>query len=229
MKAGGMYLADKNNKILMPFGTEYSLFFRNKDVRRVSIGPVTIDGIDALNGKRMVLDAGEDWTLKGKIRDTDDSYNFKFIERTNKISEHRGTDPEDGLISISFQYEKIKSTFYKMRERRINSDGHGFLQSKSYPFDNIIVANYSSNNLSTQAEAGITVDGKNMTHSYGKTTLNIMEDDIHSFMFGLYGYNDTGGSIEEVITPKTKLICGTCGTKWAYTQKFCGECGTNLH
>lgn len=245
VKAGGNYLTDKGNKILMPFGTEYSLFFRNKDVRRVAIGPITIDGKDILDGKRMVLDAAEDWTLEGAIRDTDDSYRFKFIERTKKISNHRDDDPEDGLISVSFQYEKIKSTFHKMRERRINGDGHGFLHSMNIGgHDSAPIATYSASSASTmnvgsvsnlqhqaqpEAEAGITVDGNHINHSYNTTVLNGMEAEQHNLLFGIYGYTESAELIKESITSKTKLICNTCGTKSSYNTKFCPECGTNLH
>ncbi len=235
VKAGGNYLTDKGNRVLMPFGTEYELFFRNKDCRRVAIGPVTIDGKDVLNGKRLVLDAGDDSTIKGEIRNTDDSYNFKFIEKTKKISDHRGDDPEDGLISVAFQYEEIQRRFSKSpftldRRVSVNSSIGGNIGCHS-TMDACAtysaVSNYSS--PEPQAEAGITVNGSKMSHSYSLTSLGRMEEEKHNLIFGLYGYTEKGEHISEAVTPKTKLICGTCNAKWAYTQKFCGECGTNLH
>ena len=60
-----------NNKILreqnkcevhLPFGSEYSLLFKNLDSRRVNVN-VSIDGTDILFGRSLVIDANSEMEL----------------------------------------------------------------------------------------------------------------------------------------------------------------------
>ena len=52
--------------------------------------------------------------LKGFVRETydsDENRAFRFIEKTDQISQHRGDKIEDGLIKITYQFEKERPVF----------------------------------------------------------------------------------------------------------------------
>jgi hypothetical protein len=111
IKADGKVLREKGDNVYLPFGSEYELYFKNDHSRKVQI-EVTIDGEDVLNGKALLLSAGESMDLKGFVRDIDgmDNRAFKFIEKTNEISDFRGDRAEDGLVKVSYTFEREQPT-----------------------------------------------------------------------------------------------------------------------
>lgn len=96
------------DKVYLPFGTEYGLRFKNKDVRRVVLTSVEIDGEDVLRGNRLVIDANCEGDLLGFMETNGDfaKNRFRFIEKTAQISEFRGDRLDDGLVRIEYQFEK---------------------------------------------------------------------------------------------------------------------------
>lgn len=253
VKAHNKYLKDIGNQVFLPFGTEYSLFFRNKDTRRVLVGPVMVDGKDVLNGTKVILSGDSEWNLEGGGKAFDPTqnknYRFKFIEKTEKISEHRGDDPSDGLVSVTFQYE-ISSVVIKTFEhishrdsslsRRVNLDdmiiggcaGTGEATNALYSMhmcDNSAMSSASipKTNFALQ-KSGMTTQGSSFDQSYSEGRAGKLERNKHVLTFGLYGQMSNGEDVKEVVTPKTKLTCVTCGTENPLSGKFCNECGTNL-
>lgn len=107
VKADGKVLREKGEEVYLPFGSEYSLYFKNENNRKVQID-VEIDGQDVLDGKSLVLGAGENMDLKGYVKDIcgDDNRAFKFITKTQEISDFRGDRAEDGLVKIKYTFEK---------------------------------------------------------------------------------------------------------------------------
>jgi len=107
VKADGKVLREKGEEVLLPFGSEYGLYFKNEHSRKVQI-EVEIDGQDVLAGKALLLDAGETMDLKGYVKDLygEDNRAFKFITKTNEISDFRGDRAEDGLVKVSYTFEK---------------------------------------------------------------------------------------------------------------------------
>lgn len=61
-----------------------------------------MDGKDPWDGERFVISPNSTLELKG------DKANkaFRFIQKTQKISEHRGDRIDDGIVRIEFQFEK---------------------------------------------------------------------------------------------------------------------------
>lgn len=116
VKADGKVLREKGEEVFMPFGSEYTLWFKNENDRKVQID-VSIDGTDVLFGKALLLGAGETIDLKGFVRDIDgdDNRAFKFITKTQQISDFRGDKIEDGLIKIkyTFEREQTQETVYR--------------------------------------------------------------------------------------------------------------------
>lgn len=106
--------SDGNWGFKLPFGSEYGIRFKNLNSTRVSIN-VEIDGEDATDGSSIVLGPNETHDLEGFFKGNAVRNKFKFIEKTEKISEHRGDKIDDGMIRISYQFEKpdpiIKKTY----------------------------------------------------------------------------------------------------------------------
>ena len=130
VKANGKVLREKGDEVYLPFGSEYSIYLKNEHSRKVQI-EVSIDGQDVLAGKALLLNAGENMDLKGYVKDIygKDNRAFKFITKTQEISDFRGDKPEDGLIKISYTFEKEKpiQTF-----RDIGDITFGGYNSRSY-------------------------------------------------------------------------------------------------
>ncbi|MCK5019748.1 MAG: hypothetical protein KAS32_22005 [Candidatus Peribacteraceae bacterium] len=178
--------------------------------------------------------------IEGFMRGNTVSHKFKFIEKTSQISDHRGDKISDGLIRITFQFEKRipEPTWHSGVVRTPNSFGGGFRgQSIGGGYSNHI---YSSSNTpmakgldSIQcsykpvSDDGITVKGSSSNQTFTTTTVGILEDTEHVIVFQLKG--ETGkGRIEQPILIKTKIKCDTCGTLGLSRQKFCSNCGTSL-
>lgn len=97
--------SDENWGFKLPFGSEYAIKFKNLNSTRVAVS-VEIDGEDVLNGSRIVIEPNESHDLEGFLDNSKVKNKFKFIEKTEKISNHRGDKIDDGLIRISYQFEK---------------------------------------------------------------------------------------------------------------------------
>ncbi len=109
VKCGGQVLREFGETIYVPFGSEYSLFFKNLNNVKVGVR-VWIDGKDVLGGEELVVGANETLDLERSIREgnLDKGNRFKFIERTAGIEKHRGVKAEDGLVRIEYRWERPK-------------------------------------------------------------------------------------------------------------------------
>ena len=105
VKCNGRILRIKDGYVTLPFGSEYSLLFKNLNSRKVAID-VEIDGTDALNDKSLILGANDSMELEGFLKGMSARNRFKFIQKTNEIVHHRGDKIDDGLIRIQFAFEK---------------------------------------------------------------------------------------------------------------------------
>ncbi len=128
---------DGTSTVYLPFGSEYSLVFKNQENQSASVS-VSVDGIDALAGRSLVVPEKSSVSLKGFL---DESHSivknaFKFIEKTDKIVNYRGNKIDDGIIRIEFQFEKrfaknqdesLQKLFKELEKERRNRE-------KIYPF-----------------------------------------------------------------------------------------------
>ena len=106
LKANGKILREVKDTIYVPFGQEYSIFLKNLNSARALIH-IQIDGQEVCDSG-FVLDANKECDLERFIKNGNlkSGNRFKFIERTASVEQHRGVKSEDGIIRISFQYEK---------------------------------------------------------------------------------------------------------------------------
>jgi hypothetical protein len=94
-------------RFICPFGAEYTVYFKNTSTRRVKV-KITIDGQDAMDGAKLIIDANSTSELKRFIKNGNmtEGNSFKFIEKTEKISQHRGDRIDDGLIVVEYEFER---------------------------------------------------------------------------------------------------------------------------
>ena len=158
IKVDGKVLREKGDEVYLPFGSEYTLYFKNEHSRKVQIN-VTIDGQDILFGKTLLLDAYDTMDLKGFVKDKDgvDNRAFRFITKTQEISDFRGDRAEDGLVKITYQFEKEQCYFERPT-----------LRGSSYPFD--IYTNESSIRYGDEqpwSKGGFVSNAVNINDSFG--------------------------------------------------------------
>lgn len=97
-----------SSTVFLEFGSEYGIRFKNQTLRKALV-KVSIDGKDVLGGHQgLVVEGNSESEIKGFMQEgTFNAKNgFRFIEKTDKISEHRGDKIDDGLIRIEFQFEE---------------------------------------------------------------------------------------------------------------------------
>lgn len=101
VKANNKFLREMGQNVRIPFGTEYEIYLKNtRDCD--CIVDVTIDGKE-VSDKLVYIKANSQFELKG---DTRTNHAFRFIERTKKISKHRGNKADDGLIRVEYYFRK---------------------------------------------------------------------------------------------------------------------------
>lgn len=106
VKCDGKNLRERNGKISIPFGSEYSIFMKNLEDRDALVS-VTIDGKSI--GCDLIVDNRKEGVLLERFVTSNDQGNrFKFIKKTEEIAQHRGDFVEDGLVVIKFRFVKRK-------------------------------------------------------------------------------------------------------------------------
>lgn len=244
-------LSDNGGKVYLPYGCEYEIHFKNTDHRTCGITKVLIDGENILKKTRLVVLPNEKSVLKGISKEFDASlskdYAFKFIQKTEKISEFRGDRDEDGLITINFGFEKPDVPLSQTRFEGMDSNGRYskglFIGSgpqnsvlRSMQSDSInkslqptyIGIQSFSDESDSASEKGITVKGQEIEQSFQRTRLGQLVD-FGSMTIELYSKVNSDTPVSEPIHSKGKVQCKTCGTTSPNKFKFCPECSTNLH
>lgn len=107
IKVGGKILREHDkDHVHLPFGSQYSILIKNMRSRKVSIR-IRVDGEDALDKHTLILRGKETMELQRFI--VNSNFNtgpaFKFVEKTQQISEHRGDKIDDGIIEIDYRFE----------------------------------------------------------------------------------------------------------------------------
>lgn len=108
VKHNGRVLREQGDTVLIPFGSEYTLHFKNLNSVR-ALARVQVDGQDATKGTSLIVPPNGTIELERFLdaSQMDKGHKFKFIERTAKIENGpRGVGAEDGLIRIEFEFEK---------------------------------------------------------------------------------------------------------------------------
>jgi hypothetical protein len=104
IKVNGKILRESSDQVELPFGSEYSVLLKNMDTVRMQ-ARISIDGEDATGW--LIVGPNSSIDVERFVKDLDRGNRFKFIERTEKIEQHRGIKAEDGLIRIEFKRERV--------------------------------------------------------------------------------------------------------------------------
>lgn len=108
VKTNGKVLREFEDTVFIPFGTEYSILIKNLNTVRCSV-KLSIDGEDTADGNSFIVPANgsieiERFLTSGNLKQGN---RFKFIERTDRVAEHRGGNRvDDGLIRIEYEFER---------------------------------------------------------------------------------------------------------------------------
>ena len=247
VKCGGKILRERDGFVTLPFGTEYSLLFKNLDSRKALV-KVSIDGVNVLeNG--LILAPNSDSEIEGFLEGNNVKNRFKFIQKTQEIMEHRGDRIDDGMIRVEFQHEKIverKTVIYD----HVHHD-HYHYHPYWYPYyppqtpfywtcnnNEVVGDRYSSgeseiktyclNSVSLPLQdEGITVKGSESGQHFHYGSIGDL-DNSSVIVIRLRGVKEMGQMVERPVCVGDKFTCKSCGRKFLSTAKFCNNCGTFL-
>jgi len=242
IKCDGKVLREKNGTVYLPFGSDYSILLKNLNSRKAKVN-ISIDDEDILNGRSLIIDQNSSTELKRFL--TDDECvgpKLKFVEKTECIRSQRGENSGmDGIIRISFQYEKYSSRnithyYHNTSPNYYNPypyypNDFKFTSSSSNSVDGLVrsvVDNDVSINVSnTLNEDGMTVMGEEIHQNFQTVNDIICEDEIHVICLVLKG-DINQEKVSEVLTVKSKIQCKKCGKNNKWNSNFCSVCGNNL-
>lgn len=220
IKVNGKILREFGDTVYLPFGSEYEIRLKNLHSQRAKVN-IDIDG-STVTGNGLIIRPQQTVDLERFIRDNlNEGNKFKFIERTDKIENHRGIKLEDGLITIRFEFEITINNFAISTPLTYRSYGGGLYKSSNVVSNNIVSVPVN--------DTGITVEGSKSDQSFGATSWFGSIGGTYVLNIKLLGETEDNKKIREPVTVKTKLECKTCGTINNVTSKFCSECGTSLH
>jgi len=232
VKVDGKVLREVNGDVFLPFGSEYSVTLKNLSGRRAVVH-VDIDGQRMTDGG-LVIDSGNSIDLERAIGgNLLEGRKFKFIEKTEDIEKHRGNRVDDGLVRVTYQFERPAPPVVRWETLpyRQHQWGDGFIYTNSLGSAGTphIGAAYSSTfaNCSTKSADGITVEGAKSDQRFNYITVGSLEDETHSVVVRLRGKSGDE-RLASAVTVKTKKVCSSCGHSWPYTQEYCGKDGTYL-
>lgn len=107
VKANGKILREDKNTVLVPFGSEYSILMKNLFGRKAVVS-IWIDGEEVTKSGQLIINPNSEIELERFIENLNKGNKFKFIQKTEKIQQHRGDKIDDGIVRIEFQFEKEK-------------------------------------------------------------------------------------------------------------------------
>ena len=250
IKSNNKFFKENEDNIHIPFNSEYSIYLKNLESRDAVVN-VSIDGKDVLDGKRLIVRANSVLELKGFMDGQTAKNKFKFIKRSKEIEEFRGVTPEDGIISVTFDFEKRKTEYqpyatyfpdwrwypsqpyYGNPITTVTTYGSttGTYVSSDIPvsFTNTAQSRKRSS-VSVMAmnsiSEGISVPGNDISQNFGLGYVGNLENNPTTISFKLFGFDVQ--NVKQVVFSKDKVQCAICGLENKNNNKFCGRCGTRL-
>jgi hypothetical protein len=221
VKNGNKIFRENGDIVYMPFGSEYSLSFKNLHTTKAVVS-VSIDGEDVLDNSELIVKPNQRVDLEGFLKGNNVTHKFKFIEKTEEISDFRGDRIDDGIILIKFKFEKKMSIFSNnVLIRKFTPNYSNF---PDYCCNTVCCTDKLA---SCSTDDGITVHGSESNQSFTNGNIGLLEEEEHTIVFRLKGMTKNN-CIEKPVYTKTKLQCSSCGRLWKSNNKFCSNCGTAL-
>jgi hypothetical protein len=240
--------------VYLPFGTEYSILFKNLHARKASV-KVSIDGTDVLYGKSLLIEPNKELELKRFLNELNKGNKFKFIEKTEEISDHRGDKIDDGIIRIEYQFEAPVPVFVNPAWWTTTFGGGGTIYRQSSITRNTLYSANVGSAVSSSSDAmrsaasmnvapmsmnfcnttvssvpdGITVQGSVSNQQFQQGYIGALESQVHVINIVLKGRATLEEEIQKVIYSRDKIQCPTCGHWNKSSFKFCPQCTTAVH
>lgn len=235
---------------VLPFGSEYSLLLKNLATRNV-VANIEIDGQDIQkHGNGFLVGPGEEIEIERFVDNLYDGHRFRFIKKTEEISNFRGDRVDDGLIRVKFRYEQQKSQTGWWSDSVTYSNGGPYIYHLgNQPFsgtgdpmirDDVTISSSCSESVKSQSlgsshamfanralEDGITVKGSQSGQKFVDASVGRLETESHVIVIGLRGQTHTQ-PVQNLVTVKTRIRCTTCGRSSKSGHKFCNNCGAAL-
>ena len=240
----------QGNVVRLPFGSDYSIYLKNKDTMLKALVDIKVDGQDVLDNCSIIVGPNSTTELKGFMKGSVVKNKFRFIEKTKEISNYRGDFVEDGLIEVVYRFEKYVDWTTPIRwVEPINFDTYGSAPRAKGRFDvnNIFFTSHpidatGQDFIRTDVtscctnDSGITVPGAETRQDFVVGNIGSLENLTHNIIIHLKGEvvitnkkRKLKKRIKRPITVKTKIRCTTCGRRWKSSIKYCGNCSTYLH
>lgn len=241
VKVGGKILRNHGDTVYLPFGSEYSIFFKNLNTVRALVN-VEIDGKDVLGGSSLVVQPNDSLELERFLKDLNKGNRFKFIERTAAVEKHRGVDACDGLLRVTYKFEvPAKAWAYPRREylgqqTPWNHDhtlygpvykSSSLIGNAAEPGRMLMGSALPQNSVASVNEVGITAPGSVSDQKFHTISVFDTESTEHVIILRLLG-GEGDKKVVAPVTVKRKVQCTSCGKVNKGTAKFCSECGTGL-
>lgn len=233
VKVGGKIMREDGETVYIPFGSEYSLLLKNLNTRKALV-KVEIDGEEVTGGLLISPNQTVDferYILDGNL---DTGPKFKFIEKTEGISQHRGDRVEDGLVRVTYKFEKQWEPVYYTSNWYPPVYGSGvtntFYNSTSVgsslcsnPFD---ISKKTCD--SAVCDTGITTKGSDSNQKFQYGSIGTLETTEYAIVLQLKGQIGQH-VVQQPVTVRRRIRCDVCGkNNLIVNNKFCPECGTNL-
>lgn len=137
VKVDGKILREVGDCVYLPFGSEYSILLKNLESRNALV-KISIDGRNVTDGG-LIIKSNSSVDLERYIDNNMNRGNrFKFIQKTEKIVDHRGDRIDDGMIRVEYQFEKMKSEEIDINEHHHHIHHDHYPWRPYYPFSPIV-------------------------------------------------------------------------------------------
>ena len=245
VKCNGSILREREGgTVRLPFGSTYSILLKNKHSRKASVS-IEVDGKDVLNGHRLIMEPNSTEEIRGFMRNMRKTNRFKFINKTEQIQRYRGDRLDDGLVRVSYRFEKEPDPIvYHTYLNDSKPWNYGGTAGRSSYSDNSVRAYFSSCDAGPVgatkcksipaaasvplAEEGITVKGQKINQGYVYGSIGPLERSSNVIILHLKGLTKSKKRINIPITVKTRFACEVCGKRSKSTAKYCSRCGNYL-
>lgn len=257
IKVNGKVLRELQDIVYLPFGTEYSILLKNTSPQRAQV-KVSIDGTDVTEDVHLIVNGNDSLELKRFIKNGNLSAGnaFKFIEKTSKIEEFRGNKAEDGLITVTYEFERKPTPlpdYYGTLRGGLKGGtwgggcgGYAQSYTNSALLGSNSVQTFTSTSFSVSDDSALEDDGvqlrsRSVVQTAGITAPGAVVEQAFNLVSGfptdgvkhvmtmqLKGKTDEEVQVTQPVVVKKVLRCTMCGTNTRQTAKFCHECGASV-
>jgi len=231
VKNDGDVLRERNNNVLIPFGSNYTILLKNLREECKAKVSISIDGEDVLNGRSIIVKPNDDVEFKRYINSSLEKGNrFKFIEASNDIRDNRDDNSMNGIIKVVYQFEKkygLKDYIPCIKEDEQETPlwettwSNDMLRSKD-------TMTFSNDTRDIKSREGVTTYGDIVEQKFSKGDIGRLEDEKNMIVLQLLGKNEEDEKISNTLTTESKIECMTCGRSVSSDFKYCPHCGTSL-